>query len=82
MLFSQTLSPLLIIARVGFGLTHGNLSTHGMSSAHQTQLSTARFGTVTDNNNTLRVDIHRSQVSDYEAMRKDSFAMRAVKSDL
>ncbi|KAI0794048.1 hypothetical protein C8Q74DRAFT_1365574 [Fomes fomentarius] len=76
-----TLSPLLIIARVGFGLTHGNLSTHGMSSAHQTQLSTARFGTVTDTN-TLRVDIHRSQVSDYEAMRKDSFAMHAVKSDL
>ena len=64
----QTLSPLLIVARVGLGLTHGNLSSqlsHGGNAT--TQLSTARFGT---ESNTLRVDIHRTAVSDYDNMRK------------
>ena len=73
----QTLSPLLIVARVGLGLTHGNLSSH-ISRTGTAQLSTARFA----ESNTLRVDIHRSAVSDYETGQKDSFAMHAVKSEM
>ena len=78
-MFAQTLSPLLIVARVGLGLTHGNLSSHVSHHAGTTQVSTARFGT---ESNALRVDIHRTAVSDYEAGHKDSFAMRPVKGDL
>ena len=77
-MIAQTLSPLLIVARVGLGLTHGNMSSQ-ISNHATAQLSTARFGT---ESNTLRVDIHRSAVSDYDGLGKEAYAMRGMKQDL
>ncbi|KAI0666803.1 hypothetical protein C8Q78DRAFT_422966 [Trametes maxima] len=59
-----TLSPLLIIARVGFGLTHGTLAdTAGP-----------------DHISTLRIDISRSQASEYPAVSRDTYALQTFKS--
>ncbi|KAI0644222.1 hypothetical protein C8Q79DRAFT_134666 [Trametes meyenii] len=71
-----TLSPLLIIVRVGFGLTHGSFNSANPSGSANV-VSTARFGS---NSEALRIDVHSTQVSDYTSSR-DLFAMRAVKSD-
>ncbi|KAI0644278.1 hypothetical protein C8Q79DRAFT_1002175 [Trametes meyenii] len=68
-----TLSPLLMIARVGFGLTHG---TSAAATTGSTQLSTARFGGTSD---ALRIDINRSQMSD--DVDPEGYAMETMKSD-
>ena len=64
----QTLSPLLIIARVGFGLTH---------SGGRSQLSSGRVAA--SHSEAVHVNITRSQVSDYPS--GDLYPMQAVKSE-
>ncbi|KAI0657974.1 hypothetical protein C8Q70DRAFT_918454 [Cubamyces menziesii] len=63
-----TLSPLLIIARVGFGLTH---------SGGRSQLSSGRAAA--SHSEAVHVNITRSQVSDYPS--GDLYPMQAVKSE-
>ncbi|KAI0644220.1 hypothetical protein C8Q79DRAFT_974762 [Trametes meyenii] len=60
-----TLSPLLIVARVGFGLTHGTLA----DTAGPGQIST------------LRIDVNRSQVSEHPASSRDTYALQTFKSE-
>ncbi|KAI0629131.1 hypothetical protein C8Q77DRAFT_307220 [Trametes polyzona] len=68
-----TLSPLLIIARVGFGLTHSGTRSHATTGS--SQLSSGRYGMHSD---AVRIDINRTQVTDMPG--SDVFAMRTVKS--
>ncbi|KAI0820318.1 hypothetical protein BC628DRAFT_1330506, partial [Trametes gibbosa] len=68
-----TLSPLLIIARVGFGLTHSG--TRSKPSTGSSIVSSSRYG---QHSETVRIDINRTQVTDSPS--SDFYAMRAVKS--
>ncbi|KAH9852018.1 hypothetical protein C2E23DRAFT_885894 [Lenzites betulinus] len=71
-----TLSPLLIIARVGFGLTHGGTRSKATvgSSAHS---SGGRYGQHSGPE-PVRIDINRTQVTDNPS--SDFYAMRVVKA--
>ncbi|OJT02888.1 hypothetical protein TRAPUB_6558 [Trametes pubescens] len=67
-----TLSPLLIIARVGFGLTHSGMRSHATTGS--SHVSSGRYGTHSD---AVRIDINRSQITD--GQNADFYAMSAVK---